>query len=182
MEKSTPHLNAVQHSNCKTEGASSPSSGGPCGVSGTGRNSSDMKTRKGVDSEPGQCLFWTLALLADSQSKQVNPGMTLRKGLAGQSPTPTVCVSVRRIYQGYPCRYFETLKGIQLRNVQEGMCYFWMPTTSLHKEGLFANVGHHDEASVTVCHCGRPWRQVFGNLISLADLNGSIWSHMHFLP
>ena len=52
--------------------------------------------------------------------------------------------------QGYPLRYFESLKGIQLRSIQEGTCNFWTLTTSLHKEGFFANVGHHAEASITV--------------------------------
>lgn len=49
-----------------------------------------------------------------------------------------------------PLRYFESLKGIQLRSIQEEMCHSSTLRILLCKKGFFASAGQDAEASVTV--------------------------------
>lgn len=49
-----------------------------------------------------------------------------------------------------PLRYLESLRGIQLASIWEGMCHFSTLRTLLCKRGFLANAGQDAEASVTV--------------------------------
>lgn len=75
--------------------------------------------------------------------------------------------------------YFESLKGIQLSSIWEGMCHFSTLRTWLGKKGS-SLIQDKMLKLLSEFECDRLWRTISGSPISLTDQNSCTWSHMHF--
>lgn len=120
-------------------------------------------------------LIWAPFPLVDSQT---NPGMTPGKRCV-ESLTPYLCL--REMHSSrLPLWYFESLKGIQLSSIWEGMCYFSTLRIWLCKKGFFLMQDKMLKL-LSQFECDRHWRTISVSPISLTDQNSCIWSHVHSL-
>lgn len=120
-------------------------------------------------------LIWAPFPLADSQT---NPGMTPGKRCV-ESLTPYLCL--REMHSSrLPLWYFESLKGIQLSSIWEGMCYFSTLRIWLCKKGFFLMQDKMLKL-LSQFECDRHWRTISVSPISLTDQNSCIWSAL-FTP